>query len=273
VAIRILLRVAEKEFLNARRDTRIIAISIIFTLLALGIAYFGSAPTGMLGVRGFDVTVASLVSLSIFIVPLVALLLGYDAIVGEDEMGTLGLLLSFPVTRAEVLMGKFIGLSTILFLSTAMGYGLAGIVIALAAGIEELGSYLVFIATSVLLGMVFLSLALFLSAISGQKSRAVFGAISIWIFFVIIYDLILLGLMIFTKGALGTKVFSLLLMLNPTDAFRLLNLLGLEVMRTSLGLATLIPEAYSSMVFALALAVWVIAPLLGAIVVFRKRDY
>lgn len=273
MVIRALLSVAGKEFLNARRDMRVIAISVIFTLLALGIAYFGSAPTGTLSIRGFDVTVASLVSLSIFIVPLVALLLGYDAVIGEEEKGTMGLLLALPVTRAEVLLGKFLGLSAILLLSITASFGLAGIVIALAAGLEEVSSYLVFIATSILLGMVFLSLALLLSTIASEKSRAVFGAIFIWLFFVVIYDLILLGLMVTTGGSLSTRIFSFLLMLNPTDAFRILNLLELEEMRASLGLATLIPEAHSSRIFATALGAWIILPLLAAVLLFRRKDY
>ena len=41
--------------------------------------------------------VVSLSSLTIFLVPLIALLLSHDAIVGEAERGTLLLLLSYPV--------------------------------------------------------------------------------------------------------------------------------------------------------------------------------
>ncbi len=51
----------------------------------------------------------SLASLSIFLLPLIALLLSYDAIVGERERNTLGLLLSMPVGRTEVIVGKFVG--------------------------------------------------------------------------------------------------------------------------------------------------------------------
>ncbi len=273
MAFGVIASVAEKEFLNARRDMRVIALSVIFTLLALGIAYFGSAPTGTLGLRGFDVTVASLVSLGVFIIPLVALLLGYDAVVGEEERGTMGLLLALPVTRTQVLLGKFLGLAGILTLSTTAGFGLAGILIGVAAGMDEVLSYLVFITTATLLGMAFLSMGLLLSTVSSEKSRAVFGSIFIWLFFVAIYDLILLGLVVTAKGALSTNVFAFLLALNPTDAFRILNLLRLEEMRTTLGLATLIPEAYSAAIFAAALAAWIILPLFAAVVLFNRKDY
>jgi len=50
---------------------------------------------------------ASLVSLAIYLVPLISLILGYDAIVGERERGSLDLLLALPITRLELLLGKY----------------------------------------------------------------------------------------------------------------------------------------------------------------------
>lgn len=50
----------------------------------------------------------------IYLVPLIAVLLGYDAIVGEQEGGLLELLLSMPITRLAILLGKYLGLSAAL---------------------------------------------------------------------------------------------------------------------------------------------------------------
>ena len=69
----------------------------------------------------------SLSSLSIFLVPLIAMLLAYDAIVGEADRGTLALLLSYPVARWQVMAGKFAGHLVILALATGAGYGFAGL--------------------------------------------------------------------------------------------------------------------------------------------------
>jgi ABC-type Na+ efflux pump permease subunit len=41
----------------------------------------------------------------------IALLISHDAIVGEMERGTMLLLLSYPVGRWQVLIGKFVGIS------------------------------------------------------------------------------------------------------------------------------------------------------------------
>jgi hypothetical protein len=94
---------------------------------ALVIAYFGAAQQGAVGWRGIDVTIASLVSLVIYLVPLIALILGYDAIVAERERGSLDLLLSMPITRFEVLLGKYTGLAAgALGVATVAGFGAVG---------------------------------------------------------------------------------------------------------------------------------------------------
>jgi ABC-type transport system involved in multi-copper enzyme maturation permease subunit len=50
------------------------------------------------GCARIEFTIASLVSLVIYLIPLIALLLGFDAIVGERERGSLDLLLALPIT-------------------------------------------------------------------------------------------------------------------------------------------------------------------------------
>ena len=61
--------------------------------------------------------------------PLIALLLGFDAIVGETERGTMMLLLTYPLSRKQLVLGKFLGHAAILAFATVLGYGLAGIVV------------------------------------------------------------------------------------------------------------------------------------------------
>lgn len=103
--------IAGKEFRDRLRNRWVLAVGGVFTLFALVIAYFGAAQQGAVGFRSIDVTIASLVSLVIYLVPLIALILGYDSIVGERERGSLELLLSMPITRFELLLGKFLGLA------------------------------------------------------------------------------------------------------------------------------------------------------------------
>ena len=121
--------IADKEFRDRMRNRWVLAVAVVFTAFALVIAYFGGAQQGAVGLRGIDVTIASLVSLVIYLMPLIALLLGFDAIVGERERGSLDLLLALPITRCELLLGKYLGLAAALRLSTLAGFGLAGVLL------------------------------------------------------------------------------------------------------------------------------------------------
>ena len=91
------------------------------------LAFLGAAPTGTAKASGLAVTIVSLSSLTIFLVPLIALLLSYDAIVGEVDRGTMALLLAYPVARWQVVLGKFAGHLAILGFAIVVGYGLAAL--------------------------------------------------------------------------------------------------------------------------------------------------
>src|SRR3989344_8193145 len=102
------LVIASKEFRDRIRNRWVLAVAVVFTVFALVIAYFGGAQQGAVGFRSIEFTIASLVSLVIYLIPLIALMLGFDAIVGERERGSLDLLLSMPITRLELLLGKYL---------------------------------------------------------------------------------------------------------------------------------------------------------------------
>ncbi|HHS84263.1 MAG TPA: ABC transporter permease, partial [Gammaproteobacteria bacterium] len=88
--------IAQKEFWDRIRNRWVLAVTAIFIFFALVIAYFGASQQGVVGFSSIELTIASLVSLAIYLVPLIALILGYDAIVGERERGSLDLLLALP---------------------------------------------------------------------------------------------------------------------------------------------------------------------------------
>src|SRR5574340_803069 len=235
--------VAAKEFRDRIRNRWVVAVAVVFTAFALIIAYFGAAQQGVVGFRGIEVTIASLVSLVIYLVPLIALILGFDAIVGERERGSLDLLLSMPLTRLELLMGKFLGLSAALATSTIVGFCSVGVLLALKLPGGALFHYAGFVFTSILLGMSFLSLAVTVSVFAADRTRA--------------------------SGAAG-QAFPYLLLLNPADVFRILNIFSLEEVRTLYGLATVFPANLANpWLLASVMLAWIAGPL--AVAAWRFR--
>jgi Cu-processing system permease protein len=270
VEIRPIVAIAEKEFWDRIRNRWVIAVAAVFALFALAIAYLGAAQQGAVGFRGIDATIASLASLVIYLLPLIALLLGYDAIAGERDKGSLDLMLAMPITRFELLLGKYSGLALALAFSTLAGFGLAGLVLSYRIGLSALVRYGLFLGSALLLGWAFLSVAVLLSVLARDRIRASGAAIALWFFFVLVYDLVLLGVLVLSEGRLGAGMLSALLMLNPADVFRILNVFGSESVRQLYGLATVFPQSLANpWLLVGAMLAWIGVPLVLAIWRFR----
>jgi Cu-processing system permease protein len=269
--------IALKEIRAGIRNRWVAAATLVLAALAVGLAFLGSAPTGSVGASRLAVTVVSLASLTIFLLPLIALLLSYDRLVGEIEAGTMLLLLSYPVRRGQVVWGKFLGQLALLASATIVGYGAAGVGIALAGDAVNYGDWPAFaglLASSVLLGAAFLALGLLASAVVRERATAAGVAVGLWLVFVLLFDLTLLGLLAATEGrGIPPGLFRWVLLLNPADVFRLLNLTGFADIRQFSGMAGLTEQAsLPPAALVVALVVWVVAPLTAAHALFARRS-
>jgi Cu-processing system permease protein len=272
-----ILIVARKEIREALRNRWVLATTLLLAALALTLTFLGSAPTGNVGARALDVVIVSLSSLTIFLLPLIALLISHDAIVGEMERGTMLLLLSYPVARWQVLLGKFVGHLAILAFSTLVGYGAAaGALAATGAGIdaESWAAFAAMVGSSVLLGAAFIAVGYLVSALVRDRGTAGGIAIGIWLLFVLIYDMALLGLLVADQGqTLSEGALNVLLLLNPTDAYRLFNLAGSANVSSFSGMAGLASNSsLSAPALLAALAGWTLVPLALAALAFGRRE-
>lgn len=268
--------IARKELSDGLRNRWLLAISLVFALLAVGIAWFGAAASGQVGFTSVPATIASLASLATFLMPLIALMLAYDAIVGEEEGGTLMLLLTYPLGRGQILLGKFFGHGLILALATLIGFGCAAL--AIAALVEDVELSLLiwafgrFMISSTLLGWVFLALAYVLSSLAREKSTAAGLALGLWFLFVLVFDLALLAVLVISEGKFNPDLLPWLLLFNPTDIYRLINLSGFDVGSSAVGVLTLGDDLpVSGWLLWACLVVWVSISLLLAYWLFRRR--
>jgi len=264
--------IAHKELSDKLKSKWVIVIGTGFALFTLVISYFGGAAAGVTGFMSLDATIASLTSLVTYFIPILALTLGGGIIADEQEKGTLGIYLASPISIAEFLTGKFLGLVIALVLSIVAGLGIAGAVLLINIGMGAAGTYLVFVLNSVVLGVTFLSASFLISVLFYERTKVIALTIFLWLFFTILYDLGLIGLLIFTKGNIGTDMFSMLLMLNPVDIYRILNFVSIGESQVLIGLASVDLPAYirPSMLWAISM-IWIIAPLGISCYYFKKR--
>ena len=227
-----LLAIARTEARLGFRNSWVLLSTVILTLFAVLLVLLGSGASGQVDAPLLSVSIASLSTLSVYLVPLIALLLSFDAIAGEIDRGTLQLVLASPVSRGAVLVGKFLGHVAVLSIAVSFGYGIAGLVAFLANGGGDAGSLFGvgrLIASSMILGATFIAIGYIASASVRQTGTAAALAIAIWLFAVVLYDLALLGgLLASQDGVFARTVFPWLLVFNPADAFRLYNMSAID---------------------------------------------
>ncbi|MFI5011542.1 MAG: ABC transporter permease subunit [Hyphomicrobiales bacterium] len=265
-----------KEVRDGLRNRWVVAITFLLAAFALTLAFLGAAPTGLVKVAPLTVTIVSLSSLTILLLPLIALLLSYDAIVGEIDRGTMALLLAYPVARWQVVLGKFVGHALILAFATVVGYGAAGGAVALTGGAdpEAWRGFVLLVATSILLGAAFIAIGYLVSASVQDRGTAGGIAVGIWLLFVLIYDMVLLGVLVADQGrTLTAAMLNWLLLLNPADAFRLFNLAGTPGVGSFSGMAGLADQSrLAPPVLLTAMTLWVVAPLAATVALFSRRQ-
>jgi Cu-processing system permease protein len=267
--------VAGEEYRRALETRWLFAFTALFALLVLGLSYFGLAQSREVGFQGFARVTLSLMNLVLVIVPLTGLMLGVTSIAGAGD--GLALLLAQPVSRGEVLAGKFLGLAAALGVAQALGFGGGGVVVALNGGMEQVPGFLVLTALSLVLGWITLATAICIAALWPDRLRAMSAALMLWLLMVIAYDLVVLGTTALLSGVPLQSVLFPALIVNPVDLVRVLTTLAVGsgalfgptsavLMRmfgavggVALGLAVLLVEG--------------VVPLVVAQQVFRRRDW
>ncbi|MCL7417158.1 MAG: ABC transporter permease [Halalkalicoccus sp.] len=157
--------IARKDVLDAYRTWQLgfaaAFLALVCTFPAF-VAASGPAGGGFVGSLG----------LVLFLVPLVALLLGHDAVAGEREHGSLKLLLGQPYTRLDVVVGTAVGRGAVVTVASLSGVLAAALVFLAFGGALDPLETLAFCALVVLLGAAYSGLAVGVSAASKTTSRA-----------------------------------------------------------------------------------------------------
>lgn len=275
--------ITKKEILDNIRNKWVIILTIIFTALTLLASYAGSGS----GWQDLSGTIGIMIILVQYIISIIALILGYSTIIGEIESGSMNSLLSLPTTRNEILLGKFFGLGTVLSISILVGFGLAGIIIGLNVGNVNYGEYLFFIAASILMGLIFLSIGFCISTVFKKRSSAMGIAIFTWIFFAIIWLFIIGAIVIATNPDLlnesrnpqdteveTPEVIYISTFFNPISAYS--ELISLNVGATNStsfeNIETGPPSYINSANMFITMCVWLFSFLLIAFWRFNKKD-
>jgi ABC-2 type transport system permease protein len=136
----------------------------------------------------------SFVSFVSFLVPLMAIGLGFDAVNSEYNRRTLSRILAQPIYRDALLFGKFLaGLVTLaisLVTLWLLVIGLGLLLIGIPPGAEEIGRSFLFLLVTIIYAGVWLALALLFSIVFRSAATAALVTLGIWLFFTFIWPVL-----------------------------------------------------------------------------------
>jgi Cu-processing system permease protein len=265
----------KKEINDSLNNRWFVLYGAAFTGPALLLSWLSlsSGGIGYSGFASFGRTAASLVNLVLLVVPLMALTIGAGSLAGERERGTLAYLLSQPVNRVEVLLGKYLGLAASLLGALALGFGLSGMIIAGRGGQTDAKTYGLLVGFAFALALGMLSLGFLISVLSRKATVATGVALFVWLTLVFVGDLGLMGTTLAFKLPINT-LFNMAL-INPLQVFKMSALISINATLDVLGPAGIYAmQTYRdslTWLFLGSLLAWIVLPLFGTYIVFERR--
>lgn len=221
--------IAKKDFRDAIRSKALWALSVLFVLFAGGLTYISWST--LIDQQNMPATgpmvglVSGLSGSAVFLVPLIGLLIGYKAIVGERASGSLKLLLALPHSRRDVVIGKLIGRTAVVAVVILIGFAAGAAIALLLYDSFALGTFIIINILTILLGLVFVAIAVGFSAAMRSVSSTLFGVIGLFVLFVFVWEFIPPLIQFVFNGFIMPNLLSqpdwatFLLLLNPIAAY------------------------------------------------------
>jgi len=201
-----------RELFDHLTGPRMLVLQLLVVLFGAATVYFAvehmrdtAAQDPLLYLRLFappGQATLSFVTVITILVPLMAIGLGFDAVNGEYNRRTMSRILSQPLYRDALLLGKFLaGLTTLAITLTILwllviGFGL--IRLGVPPGLDEMLRSLVFLLITIVYAGVWLALAMLFSVLFRSPATAALVALGVWLFLALLWPAVaqMLGAMI-----------------------------------------------------------------------------
>ncbi len=271
-----IITIAKKEFMDNLRNNWIMILTVLFVILTLVISFVSGG--GSLG--DVQITVVGLLAISSLLVPIIAIMLGYDTISGETESRSLLVVQSYPVSREDVYFGKFLGLGMVLGVSVLLGFGISGLIISATVGGTNPVGFLVFMFLTILLGFIYLSMSICFSSILKRHTTSLYAGIALF-FWSMIIGSVIMGIHLgtggtfedFLSGSMPDWIWGSTMVLSPSDMYQTATLLGFDLRVANIsGFTIAIPDFITMANLLGIFIIWIVVPLGVGYYFYRKRD-
>lgn len=227
------IHVASKDFADASRSMMLWALTVLLVLLVAGVSAIpylladGTTPP-------FEEALSFLFTPIALLVPIIGLVVGYQAIVSERESGSIRFLLGLPNTRRDVVLGKVIGRAGVVAVPTLIGFLVGAVVIGALYDGFIVADYLGLLVFSLIMGLVYVSVAVGISASVSSRAKALAGVLGFFVLFDFLWEFVTMAIYWVIEGSLpgfdGLPAWYLfILRLSPGQALSAIALTLIEI--------------------------------------------
>lgn len=219
-----LLTVATRELRTVARTPALLAISVVFAVSVVGVAWAGTGAGG-----GFVPLTLDLLTFVEVLVPLLAVAFGYRSILGDRQTGELDVLRTFDVDRVAYVGGVYLGRALALVslvVASLVGVGLLVPVLtadiptflAINEAVDSGVRYVRFVVLSAAFALVVLAATVAISAAARTVRTALALAVALVIALVLGFDTALVAGI--AGGAIPNDGLAVLVGASPNSAYR-----------------------------------------------------
>lgn len=215
-----------------------------------------------------DKSIASLLNLVLFVVPLVSIVFSTIYLYNSEEF--IALLVSQPLKRQSIWLSIFVGLATAMAAAFLVGVGLPTLIFAYSL------SGITLVIGGLFLSLIFVSIAMWTAVRLRDKSKGIGLAIILWLYFALIFDALLLFLLFQFADYPIEKLMVAVSMLNPIDISRILILLEIDLSAMMGYTGAIFRDFFGTgtgmLITGLVMFLWIALPLLFATRFFKRKD-
>lgn len=221
-----MLTVAIREIKLGFRSSWTYSFLILLTIFMTAILLLQSS-VGT--VEGYTDMTGTVMNMTLYLLPLITLLLGGFSAAVEKEDGQWGLLSTYPISVFVFILGKWVGLAVILLTMLFFSFGLAGLISLIFGQPLSIQTLMFFWLFSALLALVYLSISLLIGAIAKNRWQALIGGITVWFLTIIIWPLLMIStLSQLPSYKLVQPTLQALTLLNPAEFVRIFFIMRID---------------------------------------------
>jgi len=232
--VRDIANVASREMKIGFRNPWAYTFMALFTLFMFSLLLINAQGY----VNGYSGASSTMLNLALYLLPLMALMLGSFSLTGEKEEGNWELLTTYPLTTFSFLFGKYLGLAVVLLVIVAFGFGLSGVVGWLIGGGFEFATYWRLLVFAISVSLYFLGAAMLIGTLARNRWQALTASVAVWFFLIIAWPSVLIAALGMLPYMWIKPAVTVLTFLNPAELTRLYTVVQLG------GGSTLGPEYY-----------------------------